>query len=519
MNQFHDLPVERRILTAGAVAFLDDLEEEFGWRRGQLLAWRHDRQRQIESGERPDFLHETASIRSDDWEVDPGPSDLIDRRVEITGPVDAKMMINALNSGAKVFMADFEDATSPTWANILNGQANLVDAYHGNLRFEGEGKSYAIGSDPATLVVRPRGWHLEEKHFLVHGQPMSASLFDFGLYMFHGARAALETGTGPYLYLPKLESHLEARLWNEVFVWAQERLGMDRGTVRATVLIENILAAFEMDEILFELREHAAGLNAGRWDYIFSMIKKFRHDPAFILPDRAMVTMTVPFMKAYTDLLVDTCHRRGAHAIGGMSAFIPNRRDPDVTASAISAVKADKAREARSGYDGTWVAHPDLVAVARAEFGAILGGDANQIRRPRPEFSIRPDDLLDVGFDGEVTDGGVEANVSVGIRYLASWLSGVGAAAIDDLMEDVATAEISRSQIWQWVHHGVVTAQGTSVTEALVREIAGSVAGQLESSESPHLDHVALARKLFEEVALGEPFADFLTLPAYAHIN
>ena len=373
MNQFRDTEIERRVLDPETVAFLTDLEQEFGWQRGQLLAERQTRQGRLDDGEQPAFLSETRHVRESDWVIDPVPADLTDRRVEITGPVDAKMMINALNSGARVFMADFEDATSPTWLNLLEGQANLVDAYRRELRLDTGEKTYELDSETATLVVRPRGWHLGEKHFLVDGRPMSGSLFDFGLYLFHGGRAAIEAGTGPYLYLPKLESHLEARLWNDVFVWAQDRLGIPQGSIKATVLIETILAAFEMDEILYELRQHAAGLNAGRWDYIFSVIKKFRNDPSFILPDRGSVTMTVPFMHAYTELMVKTCHRRGAHAIGGMAAFIPNRRDAEVTEKAIAAVRADKAREAGAGCDGTWVAHPDLVPVAMKEFDDVIG--------------------------------------------------------------------------------------------------------------------------------------------------
>jgi malate synthase len=519
MNQFRDSDIERRILTPDAVAFLNDLELEFGWRRGQLLSARAGRQRQIDQGELPDFLQSTQTIREGDWRIAPVPADLLDRRVEITGPVDAKMMINALNSGARVFMADFEDATSPTWANLLQGQANLVEAYHRKLRFLGDAKTYEMNPEVATLLIRPRGWHLTEKHFLVDGQPMSASLFDFGLYLFHGGRAAIETGTGPYLYLPKLESHLEARLWNDVFNWSQDRLGIPRGTIKATVLIETILAAFEMDEILYELREHAAGLNAGRWDYIFSVIKKFRNRPDFVLPDRSQVTMTVPFMRAYTELMVKTCHRRGAHAIGGMAAFIPNRRDPEVTESAITAVTADKAREAGAGCDGTWVAHPDLVPVAMAQFDAVLGDRPHQIGRRRGEVAVTAADLLDLDFPGTITRAGIETNVSVGIQYLASWLDGVGAAGINNLMEDVATAEISRSQIWQWVKHRVETDRGTPVTESLVRSIIDEVVQGLEMGRHPHAEKLATARKLFEEVALSDRFIDFLTLPAYEHIN
>jgi malate synthase len=519
MNQFRTTNIERRVLTPDAVAFLNDLEQEFGWRRGQLLADRQARQNRIDGGERPDFLPETRQIRESDWVIEPVPHDLADRRVEITGPVDAKMMINALNSGAKVFMADFEDATSPTWQNLLEGQSNLVDAYRGELSFATEEKTYQLAEDTATLLVRPRGWHLEEKHFLVDGRPMSGSLFDFGLYLFHGGRAAIEAGTGPYVYLPKLESHLEARLWNDVFVWAQERLDIPRGTIKATVLIETILAAFEMEEILFELRDHAAGLNAGRWDYIFSMIKKFRNDPSFVLPDRSAVTMTVPFMRAYTELMVKTCHRRGAHAIGGMAAFIPNRRDPDVTETAVLKVREDKAREAGAGCDGTWVAHPDLVPVAMAEFDAVLGDRPNQLGRQRDEVEVGARELLDLDFPGAITTAGLETNVSVGIRYLASWLSGTGAAAIDNLMEDVATAEISRSQIWQWLRHGMSTDEGEPITEDRVRALAGALVESLEEAEHPHRDRLAAARKVFEDVALGDHFVEFLTLSAYELIN
>ncbi|HEX5695950.1 MAG TPA: malate synthase A [Acidimicrobiia bacterium] len=515
MNQFQATEIERRILTPEAVVFLTDLEREFGWRRGQILDARQTRQDRIDAGDLPGFLESTAEIRAAEWRIAPVPADLKDRRVEITGPVDAKMMINALNSGARVFMADFEDATTPTWSNLLTGQANLVEAYRRELEFESDAKTYRLNEDIATLVVRPRGWHLPEKHFLVDGQPMSASLFDFGLYLFHGGRAAIEAGSGPYLYLPKLESHVEARLWNDVFVWAQDRLGLAEGTIKATVLIENILAAFEMDEILFELREHAAGLNAGRWDYIFSMIKKFRNNPEFVLPDRSQVTMTVPFMRAYTELMVKTCHRRGAHAIGGMAAFIPNRRDPEVTESAIAAVTADKAREAGAGCDGTWVAHPDLVSVAMAQFDAVLGDRPNQVSRQREDVSVTARDLLDLEFPGTVTRAGIETNVSVGIQYIASWLSGVGAAGINNLMEDVATAEISRSQIWQWVRHGVTAEDGTAITESLVRSIAEGVVERLVAEDHPHTEQLHNARKLFEEVALGEHFVDFLTLPAY----
>jgi malate synthase len=503
------------VTTDDALAFVAELHREFGHERELLLSRRTDRSRAIAAGERPDFLSSTAAVRSSDWRIDPVPAPLRDRRVEITGPVDAKMMINALNSGASVFMADFEDATTPTWSNLAQGQQNLVDAYRRTLVFEGGDKSYRLGEEPAILVVRPRGWHLPEKHLIIDGAPASGSLFDFALYAFHGGRAALEAGLGPYLYLPKLESHLEARLWNDVFTFTEDRLGWDRGSIRATVLIETILAAFEMDEILYELRDHAAGLNAGRWDYIFSMIKTFRDDPAFVLPDRSQVGMTVPFMRSYTELQVATCHRRGAHAIGGMSAFIPNRRNPEVTELALTKVTEDKKREASQGCDGTWVAHPDLVPVARAQFDAVLGERPNQVERQRPDVAVTAADLLDTTIEGgRVTETGLRANVSVGIRYLSSWLSGQGAAAIDDLMEDVATAEISRSQIWQWVHHGVKLDDGRPVTAALVRAIADE-----ETASLPVDSTTGSARRIFEDVALGDEFCEFLTLPAYQLID
>lgn len=519
MNQFRESEIEKRILTPDAVAFLTDLEREFGWRRGQILDRRQRRESELRAGARPNFLEETRALRAADWKIAPVPEDLVDRRVEITGPVERKMMINGLNSGARVFMADFEDATSPTWVNLLHGHANLVDAYRRTLRLETETKVYELGDEVATLVVRPRAWHLEEKHFLVDGQPISASLFDFGLYLFHGGRAALASGTGPYLYLPKLESHDEARLWNDVFVWSQTYLGIPQGTIKATVLIETILAAFEMDEILYELREHAAGLNAGRWDYIFSVIKKFRDDPAFVLPDRGQVSMSVPFMKAYTDLMVQTCHRRNAHAIGGMAAFIPDRRDPDVTEHAIAAVRRDKAREADAGCDGTWVAHPDLVGVAMAEFDRALEDAPNQLSRLRPDVSVSAGDLIDLDFPGTISMDGLRTNVEVGILYLSAWLGGSGAVAIHNLMEDVATAEISRSQIWQWIRHGSITEDGTLITEPLVRSLAAQVVEDLEAEGFPDMDRIGAARKVFEDVALSEDFVDFLTIPAYELIN
>jgi malate synthase len=496
------------VLPPAAVDFLVALHREFDPRRTELLAARRERQARIDAGERPDFLPATAGVRAGDWRVAPAPKDLEDRRVEITGPVERKMMINALNSGARVFMADFEDANSPTWDNVILGQINVRDAVRRSISLDQGDKQYRLDDEIATLVIRPRGWHLDEKHVRIDGRRVSASLFDFGLTFFHNARTALDHGSGPYFYLPKLESHLEARLWNDVFCFAQDRLGFDRGSIRATVLIETILAAFEMDEILYELRDHSAGLNAGRWDYIFSVCKKFAHDPAFVLPDRADVSMTVPFMRAYTELLVQTCHKRGAHAIGGMAAFIPNRRDPGVTAAAIDKVHADKRREAGDGCDGTWVAHPDLVAVAREEFDAVLGDRPNQLERQRPEVDVSAADLLAVDrTGGRVTEAGVRLNVDVGLRYLEAWLGGTGAAAIHNLMEDAATAEISRAQLWQWVRHGVRTVEGSTVDAAMVRRVIDEEVAAGAASDT--------ARSVFEDVALAERFVEFLTLPAY----
>jgi malate synthase len=492
-----------RVLSDEALSFVAGLHREFAERRRELLAARLERQERLAAGDLPRFLEETRAVRDDpDWRVAPAPRDLRDRRVEITGPVDRKMVINALNSGAKVFMADFEDANSPTWENCVLGQQNLVDAVARTISLEQNGKSYSLNDEVATLLVRPRGWHLPEKHVLVDGEPISASLFDFGLYVFHCAEALLDAGSGPYFYLPKLESHLEARLWNDVFVSAQERLGITGRRIRATVLIETILAAFEMEEILYELRDHSAGLNAGRWDYMFSVIKKFRDRPEFVLPDRPQVTMTVPFMRAYTELLVKTCHRRGAHAIGGMAAFIPSRRDPEVNETALSRVADDKQREAGDGFDGTWVAHPDLVPTAEAEFDRVLGDRPNQVDRLREEVVVTPGQLLDVeSTPGEITDDGVRLNVSVGIQYVASWLAGNGAAAINNLMEDAATAEISRSQLWQWLRHGRVERERVLEIEREELERLG-----------PGYEQAAA---VFDEVALADGFSEFLTLPAY----
>jgi len=506
------------VLTPEAVEFLVDLHRRFDARRLQLLRAREERQGRFDAGERPDFLAETSWVRSSEWRVPPAPPGLVDRRVEITGPVERKMMINALNSGAKVFMADLEDANSPTWDNIISGQVNLQDAVRGSISLDTPEKSYRLGPQPATLVVRPRGWHLSEKHFSVDGAAISASLFDFGLYAFHNGAETLARGFGPYFYLPKLESHLEAQLWNDVMLDTEEALGLGRGSIRATVLIETITAAFEMDEILFELRDHICGLNAGRWDYIFSIAKRFREDPAFVLPDRASVTMTTPFMRAYTELLVKTCHHRGAHAIGGMSAFIPNRRKPEVTEAALAKVAEDKRREANDGFDGTWVAHPDLVAVAMAEFDAVLGYRPNQLSRQRPEVAVGPGRLLDVQRPRDsITEAGLRTNISVGIRYLASWLSGVGAAAIDDLMEDAATAEISRAQVWQWVHHRVTLAgpDKTVVTPELVRKLTDEITAELINAGGYDEELISKARHVFEQVSLEPDFPAFLTVPAY----
>jgi malate synthase len=496
-----------RILTDEALAFVAELQREFNPARLDLLAARAERQQRIAAGERPDFLAETRGLREDrSWCVASPPRDLLDRRVEITGPVDRKTVINALNSGAQMFMADFEDANSPTWRNCVEGQANLIDAVERTISLDAGGKQYRLQDDVATLLVRPRGWHLDERHLLVDGAPVSASLFDFGLYLFHCAERLLDAESGPYFYLPKLESHLEARLWNDVFVFAQERLSIPRGTIRATVLVETVLAAFEMDEILYELREHSAGLNAGRWDYMFSIIKKFRDRPEFVLPDRPLVTMTAPFMRAYTELLVKTCHRRGAHAIGGMAAFVPSRRDPSANELALAKVQEDKLREVGDGFDGTWVAHPDLVSTANCVFDDALGERPNQVGRLREEVCVSAVDLLDVAATpGEITDQGVGLNVSIGIQYIAAWLDGNGCVAINNLMEDAATAEISRSQIWQWVRHGCVSRDR-------VREI-----------EREELDRLGpryqTAAELFDEVALGDEFVEFLTLPGYERLT
>jgi malate synthase len=513
--------VERseEILTPEALEFLAGLHERFAGRRDELLAARTRRREEASRSGRLDFLAETRAVREDnDWHVAPAPVDLQDRRVEITGPTERKMAINALNSGAKVWLADLEDANTPHWHNVVSGQVNLADAVRGTIAFSSpEGKEYALKPDVkhAVIVMRPRGWHLDERHITVDGEPAVGALVDFGLYFFHNARALLDKGSGPYFYLPKMESHLEARLWNDVFTHAQEALGVPHGTVRATVLIETIPAAFEMEEILYELRDHASGLNAGRWDYLFSIIKYFRDAGAdFVLPDRNDVTMTAPFMRAYTELLVRTCHKRGAFAMGGMAAFIPNRRDPEVTESALAKVHEDKRREAADGFDGSWVAHPDLVPICDEEFTKVLGEKPNQLDRLRADVSVTAEQLLDVkATPGQASAGGLRAAVDVGVRYLASWLGGNGAAAIHNLMEDAATAEISRSQVWQWVRNEVKLDNGTTVTSDQVRQLLAEIRGELAGT--PHLD---LACELFEQVALADEYPDFLTLPAYERI-
>lgn len=511
-------PEFAQILTEPALDFVASLHREFNLRRKQLLERRAERQQAIDAGHFPDFLPETAHIRESEWRVAPTPPDLEDRRVEITGPVDRKMMINALNSGARVFMADFEDALSPTWENVVQGQINLRDAVRRTISFESpDGRVYRLAEKTATLVVRPRGWHLVERHVLVDGEPISASLFDFGLYFFHNAHELRARKTGPYFYLPKLESHLEARLWNDVFNFAQDRLGIPRGTIRATVLIETILAAFEMDEILWELRDHAAGLNAGRWDYIFSVIKKFRRHREFLLPDRAQVTMTVPFMRAYTELLVRTCHRRGAHAIGGMAAFIPSRRDPQVNEIALAKVREDKEREAKDGFDGTWVAHPDLVPVALEVFDRVLGEQPHQKHRLREDVQVTARDLLDVRVPGgRITEGGLRNNVSVALQYLDSWLRGQGAAAIFNLMEDTATAEISRAQLWQWRFHRAELDDGRPVTAELYVQIRDEELTKLGGEGAGRLRE---AREILDRLVLNDEFTEFLTYLAYEYID
>lgn len=506
------------VFSREALQFIADLHRQFNSRRTELLEMREERKARIPNTFGLDFLPETKSVRDGDWRVAPASAGLQDRRVEITGPTDRKMMINALNSGAKVFMADLEDANSPTWANVVEGQVNLYDAVRRSIRFEqADGKVYELEPVIATLVVRPRGWHLVEEHILIDGEPASASLVDFGLTFFNNAAEQIASELGPYFYLPKLESYLEARLWNDVFVAAQEALGIPYGSIRATVLIETIFAAFEMDEILYELRDHAAGLNAGRWDYIFSLIKTMSGSPEHILPDRAQVTMAVPFMRAYTDLLVKTCHHRGAHAIGGMAAFIPTRKDPGFNEFAFAKVKEDKNREANAGFDGTWVAHPGLVAAAQAEFDAVLGDKPNQKDRQRPDVEVTAADLLNVAIDGgKITEAGLRTNISVAIQYIDNWLRGIGAAAINNLMEDAATAEISRAQIWQWIRHGVRTDDGQIVTLDLYRQLRDE---ELAKLGKPAGNRYADAVEILDGLIESDDFVNFLTIPAYQYLK
>ena len=505
------------VLTTEAKEFLTALHNNFDATRLALLARRVERQKELDAGILPKFLDKTEKIRLVDWSVAPVPADLQDRRVEITGPVERKMMINALNSGAKVFMADFEDSLSPTWTNVIEGQLNLREAVRGTLSFaSAEGKKYALNETVATLVVRPRGWHLIEKNVSVDGRPISASLFDFGLYFFHNVKALIEKKSGVYLYLPKLEGHEEARLWNEVFVFAQDWFKVPRGTIRATVLIETILAAFEMEEILYELKEHIVALNAGRWDYIFSMIKRLGRQPQFVLPDRSQVTMAVPFMRAYAQLLVKSCHRRGAHAIGGMAAFIPSRKDAGINATAFAKVREDKTREANDGFDGTWVAHPDLVPVARVVFDEKLGDAPHQKERKREDVQVTAEELLSTEIPGsKITDAGLVNNVDVALQYIESWLRGVGAAGIYNLMEDAATAEISRTQVWQWIRCGAHTEDGTAITEELYRAARNELLPKLQTVPN---NKFALAAKILDDLILRPDFVEFLTIPAYEQL-
>ncbi|MFF5335368.1 malate synthase A [Streptomyces sp. NPDC013181] len=523
------LPRQDEVLTPAALAFVAELHRRFTPRRDELLARRAERRAEIARTSTLDFLPETAAIRADDsWKVAPAPAALNDRRVEITGPTDRKMTINALNSGARVWLADFEDASAPTWENVVLGQLNLMDAYNRSIDFTDprSGKAYALkpAGELATVVTRPRGWHLDERHLRLDGTPVPGALVDFGLYFFHNAQRLIDLGKGPYFYLPKTESHLEARLWNDIFVFAQDELGIPQGTVRATVLIETITAAYEMEEILYELRDHASGLNAGRWDYLFSIVKNFRDGGAkFVLPDRNAVTMTAPFMRAYTELLVRTCHKRGAHAIGGMAAFIPSRRDAEVNKVAFEKVKADKDREAGDGFDGSWVAHPDLVPIAMASFDAVLGDKPNQKDRLREDVSVAAGDLIAIDtLDARPTFEGLRNAVAVGIRYIEAWLRGMGAVAIFNLMEDAATAEISRSQIWQWINAGVVFENGEHATAELARAVAAEELAAIRAEigdEAFAAGQWQQAHDLLLQVSLDEDYADFLTLPAYERLR
>ncbi|MDX3427952.1 malate synthase A [Streptomyces sp. ME01-18a] len=523
------LPRQDEVLTDAALAFVAELHRRFTPRRDELLARRGERRAEIARTSTLDFLPETEAIRVDDtWKVAPAPAALDDRRVEITGPTDRKMTINALNSGAKVWLADFEDASAPTWENVVTGQLNLIDAYTRNIDFTDpkSGKSYALkpAEELATVVTRPRGWHLDERHLQLDGTPVPGALVDFGLYFFHNAQRLTDLGKGPYFYLPKTESHLEARLWNDIFVFAQDYVGIPQGTVRATVLIETITAAYEMEEILHELRDHASGLNAGRWDYLFSIVKNFRDGGSkFVLPDRNLVTMTAPFMRAYTELLVRTCHKRGAHAIGGMAAFIPSRRDAEVNKVAFEKVKADKDREANDGFDGSWVAHPDLVPIAMESFDAVLGDKPNQKDRLREDVSVAAGDLIAIDtLDAKPSYDGLRNAVAVGIRYIEAWLRGMGAVAIFNLMEDAATAEISRSQIWQWINADVVFENGEHATADLARKVAAEELATIRAEigdEAFESGKWQQAHDLLLTVSLDQDYADFLTLPAYEQLR
>jgi malate synthase len=517
-----EVPGLAEVLVPEAMELVAKLHRAFDGRRQELLAAREERQARLDGGERPDFLPETADVRAGDWTVAPVPADMQDRRAEITGPVDRKMIINALNSGAKAFMADFEDSNTPTWANVIAGQINLRDAVLKTITFEGGGKSYSLNDETATLLVRPRGWHLMEKHFTVDGEPVAGGIFDFALYMFHSATPKIASGSGPYFYLPKLESHLEARLWNDIFVMTQDELGIPQGTIKATVLIETILAAFEMDEILFELRDHSAGLNCGRWDYIFSCIKKFRTRPDFVLADRALVTMSTHFMNSYSLLCIKTCHRREAHAMGGMAAQIPIKNDPDANEAALEKVRQDKVREANNGHDGTWVAHPGLVHIALEAFDAVMGDKPNQIDRKLEDVAITADDLLNFGPEGPITEQGVRTNINVGVQYLGAWLAGVGCVPIHNLMEDAATAEISRSQLWQWIHNekGVLD-DGRKIDVPMFRSLLAEEMVKIKDELGANYDagRYEEASRLFDEISTADKLVDFLTLPAYRMID
>jgi malate synthase len=509
-----------QILTPEAIDFIVDLQRNFNERRKALLSARQERQRKLDAGEKPNFLPETKkTIRDAAWTVAPLPADILDRRVEITGPVDRKMIINALNSGAKVFMADFEDSNTPTWNNLLDGQINLRDAIRRTITFadSGSGKQYKLKDKVAVLFIRPRGWHLEERHVLVDGEPMSGSIFDFGLYFFHNAKELLARGSGPYFYLPKMESHLEARLWNDIFIRAQKQLGIPQGTIKGTVLIETILASFEMDEILYELRDHSAGLNCGRWDYIFSFIKKFSADPHAVLPDRGQVTMATHFMRSYSKLAIKTCHHRNVHAMGGMSAFIPIKSDPVANEKAIAQVQADKEREASDGHDGTWVAHPGLVPVALEIFDRLMP-QPNQISKQLPDYNPTAEDLLKIP-EGQITEAGLRQNVAVGLGYVEAWLRGIGCVPLFNLMEDAATAEISRAQLWQWVHHKAKLADGRLVTVDLVESIIeNELAQQRKIVDAARYGAYEKAADLMRDLIRAPRFIDFLTVPAYDRI-